>query len=328
MIKVRDAKFEDARILCAAEQAIAQTPGYLASRPSDLSVDSFQKKIASLTAISNGKYVVAESDGLIVGHALLDPMGLESIKHIVRLTIAVHQGHEEQGIGEVLLSHLIDWARQAPQVEKIELNVREVNLRAIRLYQKMGFNTEGRLRLRVRIPDGSFMDDLEMGLFVKSTPSSLTVVSLAIGKVISDRNQPEDDNWDRIQSYVQLDERQFSDDAFLGLEAFSHVEIIFFMNQVDVRKIETSCRHPRNNPDWPKVGIFAQRGKNRPNQIGTTVCKIKKIDGLKLHIEGLDAIDGTPILDIKPWVSEFGPREKIHQPKWITELMKSYWRDR
>ena len=97
------------------------------------------------------------------------------------------------------------------------------------------------------------------------------------------------------------------------------------MHQVELSKIETEARHPRNNTDWPKIGIFAQRGKNRPNQIGTTICQIKKVEGTTLHLIGLDAIDGTPVLDIKPWVKEFGPRGEIKQPSWITELMKEYW---
>lgn len=97
------------------------------------------------------------------------------------------------------------------------------------------------------------------------------------------------------------------------------------MDQVDPTKIEKTSRHPRNNTNWPKVGIFAQRGKNRLNQVGATICRILKVDGTKLHLEGLDAIDGTPVLDLKPWVVEFAPRGDVFQPKWITELMEGYW---
>lgn len=73
------------------------------------------------------------------------------------------------------------------------------------------------------------------------------------------------------------------------------------------------------------MGIFAQRGKNRPNQFGATVGRILKIDGLTIWLEGLDAIDGSPVLDIKPWVKEFGPRGEVKQPEWMSELMKGYW---
>jgi len=98
------------------------------------------------------------------------------------------------------------------------------------------------------------------------------------------------------------------------------------MDQVRPDKIETSARHPRNNPYWPKVGIFAQRGKNRPNQIGATICRLLKVEGRSLYLEGLDAVDATPVLDVKPWVAEFAPRGSTCQPSWITELMKGYWR--
>ena len=97
------------------------------------------------------------------------------------------------------------------------------------------------------------------------------------------------------------------------------------MNKVKEEKIVLEARHPRNNLNWPKVGIFSQRGKNRPNQIGLTICEVLKVEGKRLYLKGLDAVDGTPILDIKPWVKQFGARGKTYQPKWIDELMKGYW---
>ena len=121
-----------------------------------------------------------------------------------------------------------------------------------------------------------------------------------IGFVRSTRTKIEDDNWDAEKMHVELDAEQFSAEALAGLSDFSHVEILFYMNEVDPLKVEKTARHPRNNTAWPKVGIFSQRGKNRPNQIGLTICKILKVEDRNLYIEGLDAIDGTPVLDIKP----------------------------
>jgi RimJ/RimL family protein N-acetyltransferase len=172
MIKIRDAKIEDATKLAAAERTIAQIPGLLASQPHELEDEAFKKKIEALSKIENGKYIVAEENEQIVGHALLDPMALESIEHVNRLTIAVHSGFQGKGIGEKMLAYLIDWARSAPKVEKLELNVRSVNPRAIRLYEKMGFQLEGRIRNRMRFPDGTYVDDLVMGLFVKPIPTT------------------------------------------------------------------------------------------------------------------------------------------------------------
>lgn len=148
----------------------------------------------------------------------------------------------------------------------------------------------------------------------------------SIGTVISTRAEIKDDHWDQENVFIELDSQLFSSDSLAGLLDFSHVEILFHMDQVDPAKVETTARHPRNNTDWPKVGIFAQRGKNRPNQIGTTICRVLKIEGLRLYVEGLDAINETPVLDIKPWVKEFGPRGEIFQPLWISELMKDYWK--
>jgi tRNA-Thr(GGU) m(6)t(6)A37 methyltransferase TsaA len=153
-----------------------------------------------------------------------------------------------------------------------------------------------------------------------------TIKLIPVGIVRSTRARPSDDNWDAEQTCVELDSAQFTAESLAGLAEFSHAEIVFFMNQVDPGTVERIARHPRNNPNWPKVGIFAQRGKNRPNQIGVTICRIRSIEGTRLEVEGLDAVDGSPVLDIKPWVNEFGPRGPVKQPFWITELMRGYWR--
>jgi tRNA (Thr-GGU) A37 N-methylase len=146
-----------------------------------------------------------------------------------------------------------------------------------------------------------------------------------IGKVVSTRTTPEDDGWDAVVSSIALDPAQFGPDALLALDAFSHVEVVYVFDRVDLAKIEKGARHPRNNTAWPNVGIFAQRGKNRPNRIGTTICRIDRVDGLTVHVTGLDAIDGTPVLDLKPWVHEFAPRGAVRQPAWMSELMRAYW---
>lgn len=145
-----------------------------------------------------------------------------------------------------------------------------------------------------------------------------------IGFVTNARPAIEDDHWGNVVSTITLAET-FTAEAWQGLEDFSHAEVIFLFDQVPDHKIETGARHPRNNPDWPKVGIFAQRGKNRPNRLGLTIVKIVKREGAELWVEGLDAINGTPVLDIKPVMHEFMPREAVYQPAWATELMTQYW---
>jgi tRNA-Thr(GGU) m(6)t(6)A37 methyltransferase TsaA len=156
------------------------------------------------------------------------------------------------------------------------------------------------------------------------TDAPLAITLEAIGVVRGSRGDVVDDGWDRERAHIELDAR-FGAEAFAGLDAFSHVEVVFFMHRVDADKIETGARHPRNNREWPAVGIFAQRGKNRPNQLGTTICRVLRVDGRLLHVEGLDAVDGTPVLDVKPWVREFGPRGDVRQPAWMDALMRGYW---
>jgi tRNA-Thr(GGU) m(6)t(6)A37 methyltransferase TsaA len=146
-----------------------------------------------------------------------------------------------------------------------------------------------------------------------------------IGIVCSDRLEPIDDQWDSVKSVIEMNPDIFGTDALIGLSDFSHCEVIYFFHKVNPEKIEHSARHPRGNKDWPKVGIFAQRAKDRPNRIGSTICKILSIDGMKITVIGLDAIEGTPVLDIKPYLAEFGPRGAIRQPQWSNELMRNYW---
>ncbi len=146
-----------------------------------------------------------------------------------------------------------------------------------------------------------------------------------IGHVRGGRADPIDDDWGKSLCSIELDATQVGPDALAGLDAFSHAEIIFLFNQVPEEKIERGARHPRGRKDWPLTGILAQRGKNRPNRLGVTVCRVLSVKGSCLHVEGLDAINGTPVIDIKPVMREFLPRGEIIQPEWVSELMASYW---
>lgn len=147
----------------------------------------------------------------------------------------------------------------------------------------------------------------------------------AIGHVRGGRADPTDDDWGGSRTTIELDTMQVGPDALAGLDAFSHAEIIFLFDRVPEEKIERGARHPRGREDWPLTGIFAQRGKNRPNRLGVTVCRILSVEGSHLHVEGLDAIDGTPVIDIKPVMREFLPRGEVRQPGWVSELMAAYW---
>lgn len=147
----------------------------------------------------------------------------------------------------------------------------------------------------------------------------------SIGRVRCERKEPIDDNWDAFPSTIELDSAHFGREALQGLESFSHVEVLYVFDQVRDEEIIATARHPRGRTDWPKIGIFAQRGKGRPNRIGATICAVVSVEGTELRVIGLDAIDGTPVIDIKPVMSGFQPRGPFNEPDWAKEIMRGYW---
>ncbi|HEX4654855.1 MAG TPA: SAM-dependent methyltransferase [Mycobacteriales bacterium] len=146
-----------------------------------------------------------------------------------------------------------------------------------------------------------------------------------IGVVQGGRVTPEDDHWAGTKTVIEIDPVAFGTDAVAGLDAFSHLEIVYAFHLARAEDVTTGARHPRGRSDWPLVGIFAQRGKDRPNHLGVSRCRLLRVDGLHLHVADLDAIDGTPVLDVKPWMAEFGPRGDVRQPEWAGELMQTYY---
>lgn len=153
----------------------------------------------------------------------------------------------------------------------------------------------------------------------------MTIEMTPIGRVEGGRDVPEDDDWGESRARVVLDPARFDDEALMGLETFSHAEIVYVFDKVTDDQIVSGARHPRGNKAWPRVGIFAQRGKNRPNRIGVTICEVVAVKGRTLEVRGLDAIDGTPVLDIKPVMSGFAPRGEVREPGWAREIMAAYW---
>jgi tRNA (Thr-GGU) A37 N-methylase len=146
----------------------------------------------------------------------------------------------------------------------------------------------------------------------------------AIGKIEGARDDLEDDYWGGQESCIVLS-AGIPPEALQGIETFSHVEVLFLFDRVAASKVVLGARHPRNNRDWPEVGIFAQRAKARPNRIGSTICRVLRRDGPRLYVAELDAVAGTPVLDLKPVMAEFLPRGETRQPDWSRELMSHYW---
>jgi tRNA-Thr(GGU) m(6)t(6)A37 methyltransferase TsaA len=133
-----------------------------------------------------------------------------------------------------------------------------------------------------------------------------------------------DDGWDAERASIELDE-SVPDEALTGLEAFSHLLVVFVFDRASDVPPAPYARHPRANGAWPRVGIFAQRAKDRPNRLGVTTCRILEVGPRRVDVEGLDAVDGTPVVDLKPHVAQLAARGTVHQPAWMDELMVGYF---
>lgn len=151
------------------------------------------------------------------------------------------------------------------------------------------------------------------------------IIMVPIGVVSSARADLVDDHWGSIESTITVHSAELSDEALMGLATFSHIEVVYHLHRVQREEIEWGARHPRGRTDWPKVGILAQRAKARPNLIGLSCCELLAVDGRAVRVRGLDAVHGTPVLDIKPYFADFGPIGQVRQPPWSREIMKDYY---
>jgi len=145
----------------------------------------------------------------------------------------------------------------------------------------------------------------------------------SIGTVKSPISEGIDQEWGTVISEIHVEESLA--DGLQGLEAFSDILVVFFMHQSTFTVGGDLIRRPQGREDMPRLGIFAQRAKHRPNPIGITAVKLLSVSGNVLKVKGLDAIDGTPVLDIKPYYPQFDCRSDAVVPEWVNRLMKDYF---
>lgn len=145
-----------------------------------------------------------------------------------------------------------------------------------------------------------------------------------VATVKNSRTNPIDDYWEGIISDIELADG-IPQAAFDNISQFSHLEIIYYFDKADKEKIAFSG-YPRGNTNYPSMGIFAQRKKDRPNSIGLCTVELLAHTDRIITVKYLDAIDGTPVLDIKPVFKEFGLKTAVRQPGWVADLMKHYWK--
>jgi tRNA-Thr(GGU) m(6)t(6)A37 methyltransferase TsaA len=144
-----------------------------------------------------------------------------------------------------------------------------------------------------------------------------------IGVIRSPRTEVSNEDWGDVTAVIELDPGVFEATATDGLADYSHVEVVYAFHLSG--RTCTGDQHPRHNPDWPRTGILAQRAPNRPNHLGVSVCELLAVDALAVTVRGLDALDGSPVLDLKPYLREFAPRGPIRQPDYTGELMRDYF---
>jgi tRNA-Thr(GGU) m(6)t(6)A37 methyltransferase TsaA len=148
------------------------------------------------------------------------------------------------------------------------------------------------------------------------------VKCVIIGTVNSPITRPVDTNWSHVFSEIIIKEK-FAP-GLLGLEDFSHLIVLTFLHKAKFTLGKHLRRHPQERTDLPVLGIFAQRARHRPNRIGVTAVEIIDIKENRIKVRGLDAIDGTPIIDIKPYVPRFD-RKDATIPEWMNKIMKNYF---
>lgn len=144
-----------------------------------------------------------------------------------------------------------------------------------------------------------------------------------IGYVSSPVRTQTDEHWGTVESRVVL-LREYQA-GLQGMEQYSHALIVTYLHQAKYEPASHLIRRPRGLESMPEVGIFAQRAKDRPNPIGVTAVQIVRVERDALVVRGLDAIQGTPVLDIKPYYPAYDRVPGATVPEWVDRLMKDYF---
>ncbi|MFA7296671.1 MAG: SAM-dependent methyltransferase [Dehalococcoidia bacterium] len=134
-----------------------------------------------------------------------------------------------------------------------------------------------------------------------------------IGVVAGAGDEVARQDWSRVRSEVRL--RPDLAAALLGLDGYSHVIVIGWLDQIPAELRERAQAYPSGDDRYPLQGALALRGA-RPNPLSFTVCRLLGIEGATLRLEGLDLVDGTPVLDVKPYIAYYDAPPKASIPKW------------
>lgn len=144
-----------------------------------------------------------------------------------------------------------------------------------------------------------------------------------IGWVRSPVKRPRIGGWESITSTIII--RDDLAPALSGLEAYSHIAVITWMHQVTDEARALLRIHPRGDASTPIQGVYATRTQNRPNPIGVAVVPLLRMAGQQLMVRGLDAIHGTPVVDIKPYIPFADCVPDARLPAWTRAAGLGYW---
>jgi tRNA-Thr(GGU) m(6)t(6)A37 methyltransferase TsaA len=131
-------------------------------------------------------------------------------------------------------------------------------------------------------------------------------------------------NWAKVESEIHLDPQYAQ--GLQGLAGFSHLIVVFYLHQATgFDPAKQLLRRPRGMEDMHEVGVFAQRTKYRPNPIGVSSVELRAVRDNVVVVRGLDALDGTPVLDIKPYMPVFDRIDEARTPDWVAHVMEGYF---
>jgi tRNA (adenine37-N6)-methyltransferase len=254
---------------------------------------------------------VAESGGAIVGWMHVFGAGrLESDPFAEIAGLVVTAGARGRGIGKALVEAAEKWARERGY-RSLRIRSNVIRADAHRFYEGFGYE-----RVKTQA-----VFSKPIATERETAPPAYAVNP--IGHVESPVSEKVDENWGDVTSRIVILPAYRA--GIRGLDGFSHVLVLTFLHQASFDSSRHLVRRPRGLPSMPEVGIFSQRAKDRPNPIGVTAVQLIACFDDGIVVRGLDAIDGTPVLDIKPYYPHYDRVESAQVPAWVDNLMKGYF---
>lgn len=144
-----------------------------------------------------------------------------------------------------------------------------------------------------------------------------------VGRVVSQIAEQTDESWGEVVSRIEV--LPAYRPGLKGLDQFSHVIVVTWLHEAAFTPAKDLVRRPRGLLSMPEVGIFSQRAKDRPNPIGLSAVPLVAVEPDGIRVKGLDAIDGTPVLDIKPYYPVCDRVANATVPEWVDRLMEGYF---